>query len=95
MPKLYGGAYVLAHPAVAAVSDRPRRSEIDATIYVPPYKANKGCHLEPLHPGLSPALFAPAEKWAGAAKARTDGSTAEPALCLSNGQKRGTRAARL
>jgi hypothetical protein len=28
---------MLAHPVVAAVSDRRRRSEIDATIYVPPY----------------------------------------------------------
>jgi hypothetical protein len=29
---------MLAHPVVAAVSDRRRRSEIDATIYVSPYK---------------------------------------------------------
>jgi hypothetical protein len=29
---------MLAHPVVAAVSDRRRRSEIDATIYVPPYR---------------------------------------------------------
>ena len=28
---------MVAHPVVAAVSDRRRRSEIDATIYVPPY----------------------------------------------------------
>jgi len=30
---------MLAHPVVAAVSDRRRRSEIDATIYVPPYRS--------------------------------------------------------
>jgi hypothetical protein len=29
---------MLAHPVVAAVSGRRRRSEIDATIYVPPYR---------------------------------------------------------
>ena len=29
---------MVAHPVVAAVSDRRRRSEIDATICVPPYK---------------------------------------------------------
>jgi len=32
---------MLAHPVVAAVSDRRRRPEIDATIYVPPYRARK------------------------------------------------------
>jgi hypothetical protein len=30
----------LAHPVVAAVSDRRRRSEIDATFYVPPYSSH-------------------------------------------------------
>ena len=33
---------MLAHPAVAAVSDRRRRSEIDATIYVAPYSSPPG-----------------------------------------------------
>jgi hypothetical protein len=28
---------MVAHPVVAAVSDRRRRSGIDATIYLPPY----------------------------------------------------------
>jgi hypothetical protein len=32
---------MLAHPVVAAVSDRRRRSEIDATIYVPPYNSTR------------------------------------------------------
>ena len=31
---------MLAHPVVAAVSDRRRRSEIDATVYVPPYNSH-------------------------------------------------------
>jgi hypothetical protein len=32
---------MLAHPVVAAVPDRCRRSEIDATIYVPPYSSGQ------------------------------------------------------
>jgi len=32
---------MLARPVVAAVSDRRRRSEIDATIYVPPYSNSR------------------------------------------------------
>jgi hypothetical protein len=42
---------MLAHPVVAAVSDRRRRSSIDATIYVPPYSFAKYImgHLFHLH----------------------------------------------
>jgi len=36
---------MLAYPVVAAVSDRRRRSEIDATIYVPPYKFHTEARL--------------------------------------------------
>jgi len=45
-----------AHPIVAAVSDRRRRSEIDATIYVPPYSfVNRGS----IHPigSFTTAIF--------------------------------------
>jgi hypothetical protein len=38
---------MLANPVVAVVSDRCRRSEIDATIYVPPYSF-LFCLLAPL-----------------------------------------------
>ena len=64
---------MLAHPVVAAVSDRRRRSGIDATIYVPPYSGTTpttpsatlrtGCHASAsraqglLRPRLSEAIF--------------------------------------
>jgi hypothetical protein len=44
---------MLAHPVVAAVSDRRRRSEIDATIYVPPYNAATGGSTREFHGPLA------------------------------------------
>jgi hypothetical protein len=38
---------MIAYPVVAAVSDRRRRSEIDATIYVPPYSMPKEGRVRP------------------------------------------------
>ena len=51
---LYRTTYWFAHPAVAAVSDRRRRSEIDATIYAAPYKSVPGA---PNRCGDEPVFF--------------------------------------